>query len=131
VDSNDWESLERYRPASNDFIDWLKIYGPMEIYGADPEEFDPNNFDSNQIWTESWRVKRLISSGFEESGDSHVAITNYFVSTNPWHADSAPLEILAEGTVPCVKCKEQDENQSCVECQGEGEYLVDFCELIF
>ena len=131
MDTNEWEALESFRPASNEFIDWLRNYGPMEIFGTEPDEFNPNDFDANLIWTESWRVKRLVSRGFEESGDSHLAITNYFVSTNPWLADSAPLEILAEGMVPCLKCKGQVENESCVECDGEGEYLVDFCELIF
>jgi hypothetical protein len=131
LETNDWEALERFRPASDEFIDWLRTYGPMEIFGTEPDEFDPNDFETNLIWTESWRIKRLVSSGFEESGESTRAITNYYVSTIPWSADSGTLEILAEGMVPCPKCKGQDENKSCVECDDDGEYLVDFCELIF
>ena len=131
MQTNEWEVLESFRPASNEFIDWLKTYGPMEIFGTEPDEFDPNDFNANLIWTESWRVKRLITSGFEESGESTRAITNYYISATPLAADSDPLVILAEGMVPCAKCKVEDEAESCVECDGEGEYLVDFCELIF
>lgn len=131
VNESDWKALESFRPAANEFIDWLKTYGPVEIFGTEADEFDPNDFDTNLIWTESWIVKRLITSGYEESGDSHRAITNYYVSTIPWSADSGPLEILAEGIVPCLDCNGENPNDSCAECNGEGEYLVDFCELIF
>ena len=131
MQTNEWEALESFRPASNEFIDWLRTYGPMEIFGTEPDEFDPNDFNANLIWTESWRVKRLITSGFEESGESTGAITNYYISTMSWSVDSDPLVILAEGMVPCAKCKGEDENESCVECDDDGEYLVDFCELIF
>ena len=121
METIDWESLESFRPASNEFIDWLETYGPMEIFGTEPDEFDPNDFDANLIWTESWRVKRLITSGFEESGESTRAITNYYISATPLAADSDPLVILAEGMVPCAQCKVEDEAESCVECDGEGE----------
>ncbi len=124
----DLEALESFRPASNEFIDWIRTYGPMESFGTESDEFNPNDFEANLIWTESWRVKRLISSGFEVSSDSHRAITLYYVATNPWSTDSGQLEIMAEGMVPCSKCKGEDLDEPCVACDGEGEYLVDFCD---
>ena len=58
MDAKDWETLEQFRPGSNEFIDWLKTYGPMEYFSTD---FDPNDFEANRIWTESLRNNRLVS----------------------------------------------------------------------
>ena len=128
MDAKDWETLEQFRPGSNEFIDWLKTYGPMESFSTD---FDPNDFEANRIWTESWRNFRLVSGDFEDSSNEGSYVTGYFVSAVPRSADSGLILIKAECYVPCTKCKYKNENESCVECDGEFEYLVDFCELIF
>ena len=127
METIDWESLESFRPASDEFIDWLKTYGPMELY----DDIDPNNFDANRIWTESLRTSRLIVGEFEDSSDDGGYVTGYFVSAVPRPEDSGLIVIKAEHWVPCAKCKGEDEKESCVECDGEGEFLVDFCELTF
>lgn len=69
MEEYDWETLESFRPASDGFIDWLRTYGPMEIFGTEPDEFDPNDFEANRIWTESLRNNRLVSGEFEDSSD--------------------------------------------------------------
>ena len=127
MDAKDWEALERFRPGSNEFIDWLKTYGPMESFS----EIDPNDFEANRIWTESLRTIRLVSGDFEDSSNEGSYVTGYFVSAVPRSADSGLILIKAECYVPCTKCKYKNVNESCVECDGEGEYHVDFCELVF